>query len=219
MEPTTPAPTTPMEWSTATTVILALIAILAVVTVLAILRGARQRRLRRDARRAEEDRLAGAASPLPDIKSQAAPVKVPGNAPSPIAASAPVAPPPPPLDTASTSEATVAPTLDDAPIAAAAPLDASLASEAAAPVSDAPAARARPITMLKGLGPRVAALLAEQGVTTVGDLAALSDDEAATLDARLGPFTGRMSRDRWLEQARLLAAGDDKGFEAVFGRL
>ena len=35
----------------------------------------------------------------------------------------------------------------------------------------------------------------------------------------MGPFTGRMARDRWIEQARLLSAGDQAGFEAKFGRL
>jgi predicted flap endonuclease-1-like 5' DNA nuclease len=73
--------------------------------------------------------------------------------------------------------------------------------------------------MLKGLGPKVAARLGESGITTVRHLAALDDDEAARLDAQLGSFSGRMSRDRWLEQARFLAAGDKAGFEAVFGRL
>ena len=56
-------------------------------------------------------------------------------------------------------------------------------------------------------------------MTTVGQLAALDQAEAEALDARLGPFTGRMNRDRWLEQARFLAAGDRAGFEAVFGKL
>ena len=65
----------------------------------------------------------------------------------------------------------------------------------------------------------VAARLAEAGVTTVGQLAALDDDAAARLDVQLGSFTGRMGRDRWLEQARFLAAGDRAGFEAVFGKL
>ena len=76
-----------------------------------------------------------------------------------------------------------------------------------------------PVTQLKGLGPKVATRLGELGITTVGRMAALTDDEAQALDAQLGPFMGRMGRDRWQEQARFLAAGDVKGFEAVFGRL
>jgi predicted flap endonuclease-1-like 5' DNA nuclease len=135
-------------------------------------------------------------------------------------APSPVAPAPPPLDDAPVAGPPAAtPSLADEPIAAAAPLDASPASEAVAPAPAEPSPAERPVTIIKGLGPKVAARLGEQGVATVGDLAALSDDQAEALDARLGPFTGRMARDRWLEQARFLAAGDDKGFEAVFGRL
>lgn len=108
--------------------------------------------------------------------------------------------------------------LADEPIAAAAPMEASPAAEAAdAPASSGDAAA--PVTQLKGLGPKVAAALADRGITTVGRIAALSDDEAAALDADLGPFRGRMARDRWVEQARLLAAGDRAGFEARFGKL
>ena len=76
-----------------------------------------------------------------------------------------------------------------------------------------------PVTQLKGLGPKVAQRLADHGITTVGQLAALTDDQAAALDAQMGPFAGRMGRDRWQEQARFLAMGDVQGFEAVFGRL
>lgn len=111
--------------------------------------------------------------------------------------------------------------LADEPIAAAAPLSASPASEAL-PESTAPDTANpadRPVTALKGLGPKVATALADRGITTVGQIAALDASQAERLDADLGAFKGRMARDRWIEQARFLAAGDVKGFEAVFGRL
>ncbi len=76
-----------------------------------------------------------------------------------------------------------------------------------------------PLTTLKGLGPKAAAMLAGRGVASIADLAALSPDQADALDADLGPFAGRMSRDRWHEQARLLASGDKAGYEAIFGKL
>lgn len=86
-----------------------------------------------------------------------------------------------------------------------------------APVAAGPADGS--VTQLKGLGPKVAERLAQLGITTVGQIAALTDDQAADLDAQLGAFAGRMGRDRWQEQARFLAAGDRAGFEAVFGKL
>lgn len=76
-----------------------------------------------------------------------------------------------------------------------------------------------PVTMLKGLGPKVAARLAELGIDDAAQLAALDDAGAAALDAQLGAFSGRMARDRWIEQARLLTAGDKAGYEAMFGKL
>ncbi len=127
--------------------------------------------------------------------------------------------------------------LADEPIAAASPMQASPATETVAPATVAPTEEQRaeeqraetpapaqsyadgPVTQLKGLGPKVAAQLGALGVSTIGQMAALSESEAQSIDAQLGNFTGRMGRDRWIEQARLLAAGDKAGFEAVFGKL
>lgn len=75
------------------------------------------------------------------------------------------------------------------------------------------------LTQIKGLGPKLAAALAERGITRVDQIAALSPDAAADLDAGLGAFQGRMARDRWIEQAKLLSAGDRAGYEAAFGKL
>jgi predicted flap endonuclease-1-like 5' DNA nuclease len=129
----------------------------------------------------------------------------------------PVAPAPPPLA--------------DEPLVAAAPFDASpatlaadLAPEPAAPPAPpeapAPAAMAASgLTQLKGLGPKLAATLAELGFTRIDQIAVLTPDAAADLDSRLGAFQGRMARDRWIEQAKLLSAGDKAGYEAEFGKL
>jgi predicted flap endonuclease-1-like 5' DNA nuclease len=72
---------------------------------------------------------------------------------------------------------------------------------------------------IKGVGPKLAALLGELGITRFRQIADLSAAELAALDARLGPFKGRPERDRWQEQARLLADGDLKGFERLHGKL
>ena len=75
------------------------------------------------------------------------------------------------------------------------------------------------LTRLKGVGPKLAAMLNEQGITRYEQLASMDDAQLAALDARLGTFKGRLARDRVPEQARYLASGDTAGFEATFGKL
>lgn len=75
------------------------------------------------------------------------------------------------------------------------------------------------LTRLKGLGPRLNALLSELGVSRYDQIAAWTPADIARIDAQLGSFRGRIERDGWVEQARLLAAGDVAGFEAKFGKL
>jgi predicted flap endonuclease-1-like 5' DNA nuclease len=72
---------------------------------------------------------------------------------------------------------------------------------------------------MKGVGPKLAAQLNECGITRFEQLARLGPNEVAMVDARMGPFQGRIERDRLVEQACYLARGDTDGFEANFGRL
>ena len=76
-----------------------------------------------------------------------------------------------------------------------------------------------PLTRMKGLGPKAQGTLAGLGVTRYAQIAAWSDADSARIDAEMGAFKGRIERDRWVEQARYLAADDVAGFEAVFGKL
>ena len=75
------------------------------------------------------------------------------------------------------------------------------------------------LQQLKGVGPKFVARLHELGVRRYAQLAALSETELAHLDDRLGPFRGRLARDRVAEQADYLARGDVDGFEDKFGKL
>ena len=96
------------------------------------------------------------------------------------------------------------------------------ASEAApAPVVPAPSAGAAgdDLSKIKGLGPKLQALLPTLGLTTYAQIAALSEADLAELDSKLGAFAGRPKRDSWVEQAKFLAAGDVTGFEGQFGKL
>jgi predicted flap endonuclease-1-like 5' DNA nuclease len=72
---------------------------------------------------------------------------------------------------------------------------------------------------LKGCGPKLASRLHELGITRYAQLASLGETEIAMLDEKLGPFRGRIARDRLAEQATYLARGDVDGFEQHFGKL
>ena len=72
---------------------------------------------------------------------------------------------------------------------------------------------------MKGVGPKFAALLASQGLIRFEQVAALDAAEIAKLDVAMGPFRGRLARDRVIEQAAFLARGDQVGYEAQFGKL
>ena len=72
---------------------------------------------------------------------------------------------------------------------------------------------------LKGVGPKFAQLLNERGIIRFEQLARLTPDEVERLDPTLGPFRGRLQRDRVTEQADYLARGDIEGFEYHFGKL
>ena len=109
-----------------------------------------------------------------------------------------------------------------------------LASEAAAAASDVTgeligasvhrqlsggAEAADDFLRLKGVGPRLAELLHARGFARFEQLSHLTAEEIDLLDQQLGPFAGRIKRDRIIEQAAFLARGDIDGFEEHFGKL
>ena len=110
----------------------------------------------------------------------------------------------------------------DAIAAASASADAE--AGAAVPPTTAPAPAPTPsgeaddLKKIKGVGPKLVNMLKEQGVTTYAQIAAWSDADVARIDETLGRFKGRIERDQWVEQAKLLAAGDEAGFSEKFGR-
>jgi predicted flap endonuclease-1-like 5' DNA nuclease len=75
------------------------------------------------------------------------------------------------------------------------------------------------LTQLKGLGPKAASRLNELGVTRFDQIASWNEADVTAIDMQMGAFKGRIVRDRWVEQARLLAKGDTAAFEAEFGKL
>jgi large subunit ribosomal protein L21 len=74
----------------------------------------------------------------------------------------------------------------------------------AAPLFKAPRGKGDDLTVIKGIGPVAAKDLNEQGITTFAQIAALSDEEIARIDAAM-PFSTAQIED-WREQAKALAA-------------
>jgi predicted flap endonuclease-1-like 5' DNA nuclease len=72
---------------------------------------------------------------------------------------------------------------------------------------------------LKGVGPKLAAMLRAHGLTRFDQIAKLTGSEVDRIDSDLGAFRGRLQRDRIVEQADYLARGDLDGFERRFGKL
>lgn len=103
--------------------------------------------------------------------------------------------------------------------APAAPEPAPEPGPAPAPAPEAPVGTADDLSRIKGLGPKLQALLPTLGITTYAQIAALTDADLAELDGKLGAFAGRPAKDNWVEQAKFLAAGDTAGFEAKFGKV
>lgn len=93
------------------------------------------------------------------------------------------------------------------------------AAETPAPPPAASNGAVDDLTRIKGVGPKLSALLGQLGVTSFAQIAAWTDEDLARVDAQLGAFAGRPQRDKWVEQARLLAAGDTAGYEGQFGKL
>lgn len=99
-------------------------------------------------------------------------------------------------------------------------IEATLASHnEEAPAQPRPAADPGELARIKGLGPKLQALLPTLGVTSLAQIATWTEADIDRIDAQLGTFAGRIRRDNWVEQARFLAAGDAAGFEDRFGKL
>lgn len=116
--------------------------------------------------------------------------------------------PPPPEPLKPAREAIAAPRYETAP-----PTDGDR-PDIAPPVGDPD-----DLAKLKGVGPKLNALLTELGVTRFDQIAAWTSDDVAKVDPYLGSFKGRITRDKWIEQAGFLASGDLDGYEARFGKV
>lgn len=115
------------------------------------------------------------------------------------------------MDFASAAAAAATPDWHEAPITDAAP--AGIATGNAAEANATEATRlfdscpddADDLKTMKGIGPGLERQLNELGIWKFGQIAAMSEDDLAQLDARLTTVKGRCFRDDWIGQARQLA--------------
>ncbi len=72
------------------------------------------------------------------------------------------------------------------------------------------------LQMISGVGPKLEKVLHELGIYHFSQIAAWTEKDIAEVDERL-KFKGRIERDEWVRQARLLAAGRLEDFEREYG--
>ena len=68
------------------------------------------------------------------------------------------------------------------------------------------------LKQIKGIGPGLEKLCNSMGFYHFDQVAAWTSDEVAWVDANLKGFKGRVSRDKWVEQAATLASGGETEF-------
>lgn len=65
---------------------------------------------------------------------------------------------------------------------------------------------------IKGVGPKLEAMLNDMGFYHFDQIANWGPDEVAWVDANIKGFKGRVSRDSWVDQAKTLASGGETEF-------
>lgn len=113
----------------------------------------------------------------------------------------------------------------------AAPVAAAPAPAAAAPAAEPAPAQAKPATLaapeggvaddlkkIKGIGPKLEQLCNSLGVYHFAQIAGWSAAEVAWMDDNLEGFRGRVTRDDWVAQAKLLSEGRETEFSKRVGK-
>lgn len=115
------------------------------------------------------------------------------------------------------------PAAPPAPTAAPATEPAAPPAPEPAPAAEAPAARppvleaarggaADDLKKIKGVGPKLEAMLNRMGFYHYDQIASWTPEQIAWVDENLEGFKGRVSRDEWVAQAKTLAAGGETEF-------
>jgi predicted flap endonuclease-1-like 5' DNA nuclease len=75
------------------------------------------------------------------------------------------------------------------------------------------------LKLIKGVGEKLNTLLTGLGIFHFRQVANWTADEVAQVDAKMDMFKGRIIRDEWIPQAKLLAAGKHEEFERIYGKM
>lgn len=192
-------------------------------------------RSERDRLRADSDRLTGELDACgrtrADLERRLAEAQAARTGPAKAAAQAPAAlmstpAPSKPAAAASKTSATKAsaPKAGASKAATSGVAKTSTAAKKAAPAAKkattgkataAAAGKANDLRRLIGIGPANEKLLKGLGVTTYAQIAAWTAADVVRIEKTLN-FDGRIERERWIEQAKLLAAGDEAEFARRF---
>jgi predicted flap endonuclease-1-like 5' DNA nuclease len=169
--------------------------------------------LERRLREAQAAPAAGASAAKPAGQASAALMSTPSTAKS-------AAPKPAPAKPAAAKAVPAKPAAKPAAAKASAP--AKSATSKPAPAKRAAPAPAKPasgkpdnLRRLIGIGPVNEKLLKAQGVTSFAQIAGWTAADIKRIEDVMN-FDGRIARERWIEQAKLLAAGDEKEFAKQF---
>ena len=126
-----------------------------------------------------------------------------------------------PLETARPAEGSVAPAPKTTPAPRPTPTpEVTPGSGTASPgskpqmLTEARGGAADDFKKIKGVGPKLEALLHRLGVFHFDQVAGWSDGEIAWVDDNLEGFKGRVVRDNWVSQAKILADGGETDFSA-----
>jgi predicted flap endonuclease-1-like 5' DNA nuclease len=151
-------------------------------------------------------------------KATGKPVEKAAPAKSSKAAASPKAPAKPAA--AKPAAAKKAPAAKSKPSTASA-LDAALSKSKDAPVAGQPEMLDKPrggkaddLKLIKGVGPALEKILNDVGVWHFDQVASWKAKDIAFVDAKMQRFSGRITRDEWVKQAKILAKGGTTEFSA-----
>jgi predicted flap endonuclease-1-like 5' DNA nuclease len=169
--------------------------------------------LERRLREAQAAPAAGSSAAKPAGQASAALMSTPATAKSAATKPAPAKP-------AAVKAVPAKPTAKPAAAKASAP--AKSATSKPAPAKKAAPPPAKPVSgkpdnlrRLIGIGPVNEKLLKAQGVTSFAQIAGWTAADIKRIEDVMN-FDGRIARERWIEQAKLLAAGNEKEFAKQF---